>query len=277
MCRVYRFHMKPDDRLHGAQIPDWCTDRQARVAELVRTHGSAKVDDLARLFRVTTQTIRKDINDMCERGLLRRVHGGVELATANADHYELRRILSLSAKQQIGHRASALIPDDVTLAVSIGTTPELVVAALSHHKDLRIFSNNLHLALSAYRYGDARVTIPGGTLRASGADIVGPSAVAFFDSYRFDIGLFGVAAVSADGGLLDLSEEDALSREAISRNADRRILVLDGTKFGRKAHVRSGHITDVEHVVCDTRPPEPICAQLDAAGIDLVICDEDPA
>lgn len=266
--------MKQDHRTQFAQTPEWCTDRQARVAELVRTNGSAKVDDLARLFGVTTQTIRKDINDMCERGLLRRVHGGVELATANSDHYELRRVLNLAAKQRVGHAASLLIGDDVTLAVSIGTTPELVVAALSQHKNLRIFSNNLHLAISAYRFPGARVTIPEGTLRPSGADIVGPSAAAFFDRYAFDIGLFGVAAVDADGALLDLSEEDTLSREAISRNAAKRILVLDATKFGRKAHVRSGHITDVEHVICDTRPPQPICDQLARAKVDLVICDE---
>ena len=153
-------------------------------------------------------------------GLLRRVHGGVEMAAANSDHYDLRRILSLSAKQRIGQAASELISDNATLAVSIGTTPELVVAALAQHKNLRIFTNNLHLAINAYRFEGATVTIPGGTLRPSGADIVGPSATAFFDKYRFDVGLYGVAAVNADGALLlDLSEEDMLSREAISRNA----------------------------------------------------------
>lgn len=266
--------MKQEFRSQLTQSPDWCTDRQAQVAELVRINGSAKVDDLARLFGVSTQTIRKDINDMCERGLLRRVHGGVELASANSDHYDLRRILNLTAKQRIGQRASELIAEDSTLAISIGTTPELVAAALSHHQNLRIFSNNLHLAITAYRFADAKVTIPGGTLRDSGADIVGPSAVEFFDSYKFDIGLFGVAAVNDDGELLDLTEEDARSREAISRNASTRILVLDATKFGRKAHVRSGHITDVEHVVCDTRPPQAICDQLAAAKVNLLICDE---
>jgi len=266
--------MKADSPKPFLNTPDWCTDRQAQVAELVRSQGSAKVDELAQRFQVSTQTIRKDINDMCERGLLRRVHGGVELATVNDDHYVLRRILNIAAKQKIGQKAADLIPHDTALAVSIGTTPELVVAALAHHKNLRIYSNNLHFAISAYRFEGATVTIPGGTLRPSGADIAGPSAVSFFDSYKFDVGLFGVAAVDADGGLLDLSEDDVHSREAISRNATTRILVLDASKFGRKAHARSGNIVDVEHVVCDTRPPAAICARLTAAGVNLVICDE---
>ncbi len=265
--------MKAEPQSPLFQTPSWCTDRQAQVAELVRANGSAKVDELARMFAVSTQTIRKDINDMCERGLLRRVHGGVELATVNADHYELRRILNLSAKQRIGQKAAELIDDNTALAVSIGTTPEMAVAALAQRKNLRIYSNNLHLAISAHRFDGATVTIPGGTLRESEADIVGPSAVAFFDSYKFDVGLFGVAAVDEDGGLLDLSDEDVRSREAISRNATTRILVLDVTKFGRKAHARSGNITDVEHVICDTRPPDAICARLAAAEVNLVICD----
>ncbi|CUH81167.1 Glycerol-3-phosphate regulon repressor [Tritonibacter multivorans] len=252
------------------------TARQAQIAEIVRDQGHAKVDDLATQFSVSTQTIRKDINAMCEKGLLRRVHGGVELSPTTADHYDLRRVLNFSVKREIGQAAAALIPNEATVAVSIGTTPELVVASLGQHHGLHLFTNNLQVAMTAHRFEGAEITIPGGRLRQAEADIVGPSAVAFFDSYRFDIGLFGVAAVSPDGALLDLSEEDVHSREAISRNAETRILVLDSSKFTRKAHACSGHITDVEHVVCNSRPPEALCAMLDAAGVNLVICNEAP-
>ncbi len=253
------------------------TERQAQIAEIVRDKGHAKVDDLAALFSVSTQTIRKDINAMCERGLLRRVHGGVQLARVNSNHYQLRRVLNLPAKTKIGQVAAKLIPDEATLAVSIGTTPEITVNCLTEHTGLRLFSNNLHVALTAHGFGIAEITIPGGRLRTSEADIVGPSAVSFFESYRYDFGLFGVAAVAEDGALLDLSEEDMHTREAITKNAETRILVLDSTKFTRKAHVRSGHVTNVDHVVCETRPPAPICEMLAEAGVNLVICDEGTA
>ena len=252
---------------------EWGSERQAQVAEIVRAQGHAKVEDLAQRFSVTTQTIRKDINQMCARGLLRRVHGGVELAGVTSDHYALRRILNITAKRAIGQLAAELIPGDVTLAVSIGTTPELVVSFLGQRTGLSIFTNNLHLAMNAHRLDGVRVTIPGGQLRESEADIVGPSAVAFFDSYRFDFGLFGVAAVDADGGLLDFSDEDVHSREAIARNAKTRILVLDRTKFGRSAHARSGRLTDVDHVVTDVRPPEPLARMIEDAGVALHVAE----
>lgn len=252
----------------------WGTERQAQVAEIVRQEGHAKVDDLAQRFGVTTQTIRKDVNALCARGLLRRVHGGVELSPVTAGHYDLRRILNLGAKRAIATAAASVIPNEASIAVSIGTTPEMVVASLGQHQGLRLFTNNLHVAMTAQRFDNATVTIPGGTLRNAEADIVGPTAVDFFDSYKFDFGVFGVAAVDENGALLDLSEEDVRSRDAIFRNADTRILVLDVSKFNRKAHARSGMIHDVEQVICDTRPPEPICRMLEQADVKLTICDE---
>jgi DeoR family glycerol-3-phosphate regulon repressor len=260
---------------HFSQPPQASgAERQAQIAEIARDQGEARVDDLAVLFQVSPQTIRKDINVMCEKGLLRRVHGGVELARGTAEHYDLRRVLNYAAKMKIGQAVARLVPNDVTLAVSIGTTPELAVSCLGQHQGLRFFSNNLHVALAAHKFGNAQVTIPGGQLRPAEADIVGPSAVSFFEGYRFDIGLFGVAAVAPDGALLDLSDEDAHAREAITRNAATKILVLDSTKFGRRAHACSGHVTKVDHVVCDTRPPAEICDMLAGAGVTLTIYDE---
>lgn len=265
--------MNPIDQNRRLSKPSFGSERQARIAETVRSNGQARVDELAAAFAVSTQTIRKDINIMCEQGLLRRVHGGVELAAKNTAHYTLRRMLNLTAKRRIARSAAALIPDGATLAVSIGTTPELVVNALEARRGLKIFTNNLHVAMVAHHFDGVEVTIPGGTLRDAQADIVGVSAVNFFDSYHFDYGLFGVAAVDASGGLLDLTEEDVQSREAIRRNAHSRILVLDASKFGRLAHARSGHITDAEHVVCDTQPPAAITQMLDDARVALTICD----
>ena len=266
--------MNIDSNTHVDDPQGLGSHRQAQIAEIVRNHGQARVDELAAHFSVSTQTIRKDINEMCERGLLRRVHGGVELASLNAEHYALRRILNLRAKRRIGMAAADLIPEGATLAVSIGTTPELAVASLGLRRNLKIFTNNLHVAMSARRFEDVVVTIPGGQLRESEADIVGPSATSFFDAYQFDLGLFGVAAVDEAGTLLDLSEQDVQSRDAIARNARACIPVLDASKFGRQAHVRSGHITQAEHVICDARPPEAICQLLEEAVVNLIVCDE---
>lgn len=255
---------------------DAITERQSTIAELVRTNGFAGIDELADRFQVTTQTIRRDVNHLCELGMMRRVHGGVQLLSSGNLPFRLRQVLRLETKRRIGAAMAQVIPHGASVSLSIGTTLEAVAAALSHRRT-RIYTNNLHVAMSAHDTEATSVTIPGGTLRSGDGDIVGSNAVEFFGRFKVDYGIFGVAAVDPDGALLDFHEEEVAARQAILANCRESYLVLDHTKFERRAHVRGGHITDVSHIVCDAEPPPPVRAQLDAAGVGLILCGETEA
>ena len=252
--------------------PNEISERQSEIAELVRADGFAGIDQLAERFEVTTQTIRKDVNQLCELGFVRRVHGGVQRAVAGNLQYRTRRVLRLSAKRKVAAAVAREIPNGASIAVSIGTTPETVIAALAQHRNLKIYTNNLHVAMVANEIDTVEVTIPGGAVRKGDGDIVGRSAVEFFSSYKVDYGIFGVAAVDEDGDLLDFHEEEVEARQAILRNCRQTFLVLDGMKFERKAHVRGGHITDVDRVFCDAPPPARIADRLDASRVPLTLC-----
>ncbi|MXN65482.1 DeoR family transcriptional regulator [Stappia sp. GBMRC 2046] len=252
------------------------SERQAEIAELVQAQGFLSVESLAERFGVTTQTIRRDVNGLCELGILRRTHGGVEPPPAMHNiHYRTRQILNLPAKQLIAATVAEYVPNDVSLAFSIGTTPEIVMQALMNHEALRVYTNNLNVAMAASANPGFDVTIVGGRLRHGDRDILGPATQSFFDSYKFDIGIFGVAGVDEDGTLLDFHEDEVLSRQAIRENSRRSFLVLDHTKFTRPAHVRGGHIGDVSHVFCDRRPPEAILKMLKSSNTTVVICGEE--
>lgn len=254
---------------------DSLSERQSEIAELVRATGFAGIDELAGRFSVSTQTIRKDVNGLCDKGLLRRVHGGVQLASVGNLEYRMRKVLRYSAKQQIATAVAEAIPNGSSLSISIGTTPEAVVSAMLGHTNLKIQSNNLNIAMIANTAESFDVSIPGGLIRRSDGDIVGPAAVAFFESYKADFGIFGVAAVDADGGLLDFYEEEVAARQAILRNCRTSFLVLDHMKFERNAHVRGGHITDVDRVFCDKAPPPGIASKLAEAGVNVTICGKE--
>lgn len=251
---------------------DALSERQSEIAELVRANGFAGIDELAERFSVSTQTIRKDVNGLCDKGLLRRVHGGVQLASVGNLEYKMRKVLRYSAKQQIATAVAEAIPNGSSLSISIGTTPEAVVSALLGHSNLKILTNNLNIAMIANTAGSFDVSIPGGLIRRGDGDIIGPSAVAFFESYKADFGIFGVAAVDADGGLLDFYEEEVAARQAILRNCRNAFLVLDHMKFDRNAHVRGGHITDVGQVFCDQPPPPAIAGKLADSGVGVTVC-----
>lgn len=244
--------------------------RQAEIADLVQTAGFASVEDLAERFEVTTQTIRRDVNGLCELGILRRTHGGVEAPVqAQNIHYSTRKILNFSEKEKVADLVASHVENGQSLAFSIGTTPEIVLQALVNHTDLRIFTNNLNVAFTASNNATFQVTIAGGRLRHGDKDVLGASVGQFFGNYKVDIGIFGVAGVDEEGTLLDFHEDEVAAREAILANCRKSFLVLDHSKFGREAYVRGGNIADVSAVFCDRPLPEALRDTLQARNVEI--------
>ena len=253
------------------------SERQAEIADLVREHGFLSVDKLSERFEVTTQTIRRDLNRLCDHGIARRRHGGIETTTSVGNlAYESRQILARLAKQTIAREVAQHIGDDASLAFSIGTTPELVAEALLRHNNLKIFTNNLNIAMLSCRNPSFEVTIAGGRLRNGDRDILGDGLEAFLSAFMVDIGIYGAAGVAEDGTLLDFHAEEVQARRLIRQNSRQTFLVLDYTKFSRAAHVRGGNIGEATKVFCDRRPPDHILNILEGSGAQLIVCGEEP-
>lgn len=217
--------------------------RQAMIAEMLYHHDYLNVDDLSCQFSVTSQTIRRDLQVLTEKGIARRRHGGVErLVLTKNQTYISRQVLNSSAKHRIAAKVAQHIPDGVSLAFSIGTTPEVVAQALLQHKDLRVVTNNLNIAMLMTANSSFEITIAGGRVRNDDRDVIDGGAEKLFSAYRFDIGIFGVAGIDEDGALLDFHEGEVITRQTIQSNCRQSFLVLDHTKFSRLAHVRGGLI-----------------------------------
>jgi len=249
------------------------SERQAKIAELVREHGFQSVDVLSERFDVTTQTIRRDLNTLCDHGLARRRHGGIECPASSENlAYGSRQILERSAKQSIAREVAQQVSNGSSLAFSIGTTPQIVAEALLRHEKLRIFTVNLNIAMLACENPTFEVNVAGGRLRNSDGDILGAGMEEFLSSYLFDVGIYGAAGVAEDGTLLDFSEVEVRARRLVRDNSRETFLVLDHTKFGRPAHVRGGNIGEATKVFCDARPSDHILDILNESDAELVVC-----
>ncbi len=243
---------------------------------MLNCHDFLSVEELSYQFSVTSQTIRRDLQTMCNKGIVQRRHGGVErLVHEKNQTYNSRQILNSAAKQQIAHQVARHVPTGASLAFGIGTTPEIVACSLLHHKDLRIFTNNINVAMQAAANPDFEVTIAGGRLRNDDRDILGVGAEKLFAAYKVDIGIFGVAGVDEDGTLLDFNENEVHCRQVILRNCRSSFLVLDHTKFLRIAHVRGGYIGNVSKIFCDREPPPEIISRIQDSDAELIICHQD--
>jgi DeoR family glycerol-3-phosphate regulon repressor len=245
--------------------------RQTAIAEMLRSRSFISVEELAVHFAVATQTIRRDLLALCDQGVARRRHGGIESVVQDKNlAFKDRSVLNREAKQSIAAAVASHVHDGASLSFGIGTTPQLVAEALLSHRELKVVTNNLPLALMVAQNSDFTLAIAGGTVRGSDLDVCGPSIDAFFASYKVDIAIFGVAGVDEDGSLLDFSQDEVRVREAMLRNCRRSYLVLDSSKFTRPAYVHGGRIDQVTAVFCEADPPERIQQMLDQSGVQFI-------
>lgn len=251
------------------------TPRQVDILALARDKGRLDVDGLAGHFEVTPQTIRKDLNELCDQGLLQRFYGGAMLASGVANlGYESRRQLATDAKRRIGLKASALIPNDCSLLINIGTTTEQVAMALRAHKGLMVITNNMHVVNILQGYVDIEVVVAGGLLRHSDGGIVGAPAVEFLRQFKVDYAIIGASAIDEDGSLLDYDYREVEVSRKIVENSRRVILVADSLKYERSAPVRIGHISEMDHFVTDTAPPDALLKICEDNGVTVDVADD---
>jgi DeoR family glycerol-3-phosphate regulon repressor len=246
--------------------------RHKDIIDIARRTGRVTVEALVEQLKVTPQTIRKDLNDLCERNLLTRVHGGAVI-TSGVDNleYDARRELSRAEKQGIGAAAATLIPDHASLFINIGTTTEEVARALVRHKGLLVITNNLNVVDLLYRSPDIEVIVVGGRVRAMDRAAVGSFAVEFIRNFKVDFAVIGASAIDEDGALLDFDMNEVQVSQTIMQNSRQVILVADNSKLGRPAPVRIGHISDVDVYVTDVMTNSKLTAVCENNGVKVMV------
>ncbi len=249
--------------------------RQADILAVARHTGRVHVEQLARQFEVTPQTIRKDLNDLCERGLLQRVHGGAVIASGIVNvGYEARRNLAAAEKQRIGRAAASLIPDRCSILINIGTTTEQVAMALRSKVGLLVITNNINVVNILYGYSEIETIVAGGLVRHADGGIVGEQAVDFIKQFKVDHAIIGTSAIDADGSLLDYDYREVKVAQAIIDNTRSTILVADAMKLERSAPVRIGHLSQMDCFVTDRPLPERLDELCRDNDVQVVVADE---
>lgn len=245
--------------------------RQQAILASAREGGEVTVDALSARFSVSVQTIRKDLNRLCDERLLVRTHGGARIASRVENmSYEARRMLGADAKRAIGEAVARLIPASASLFINIGTTTEAVAAALRDHDGLMVITNNLNVATVLRPQTGLRLLIASGEVRSSDGGIVGEAAVEFIRQFKVDYAIVGASAIDQDGALMDFDYREVMVAQAIIENARHVVLAVDASKHERTAPVRIGHLSQVGTVVTDRCPGATFRRLLDGFGIELI-------
>ncbi|MDR2333251.1 DeoR/GlpR transcriptional regulator [Diaphorobacter ruginosibacter] len=247
--------------------------RQLQLLEQVRLRKSASVEQLAETLGVTLQTVRRDIQHLAERGLVKRFHGGVRVpgtTTENLAHTE-RTALHAEGKARIARAVAAQVPNDCSLILNIGTTTEAIARELMRHRGLRVITNNLNVAAILSNNADCEVIVAGGVVRARDHGIVGETAVDFIRQFRVDIGLIGISGIEQDGTLRDFDLREVKVAQSIIAQSREVWLAADHSKFDRSAMIELARLDQIDMLFTDKTPPLPYASLLEDAGVQCVV------
>lgn len=231
--------------------------RQEKILEIINQNKIIRVDELSSQFGVTDQSIRRDLNEICSRGLAARIHGGARIINSISNlAYEKRRLVAQLAKENIGILAATLIPNNCSVMLNIGTTTENVARALYSHQNLIVISNNVNITNALIGSKLKELILAGGIIRQSDGAIIGESTVEFISKYKADFAIIGASSLDEDGSILDYDSREISVARSILNNSRKKILVCDNTKFEITAPYRICEIGEIDFFVTDLHPPK---------------------
>lgn len=247
--------------------------RYDQLLALIAANGYMRIDELASLLDVSTQTIRRDIRKLSDDGILSRYHGGAGQASSviNRD-LEKREVSQTDEKQRIARVVAERIPDGSTVFLSAGTTIEAVAKALDVRHDLRVITTCLRVANLLYTRRDFDVMVPGGSLRHQNSGIVGPAAKDFLRGFRADFLVMSLGAVDPDGTLLEFDFNEVAVMKVMMANSRQIFVAADHTKFQSTASVALGNTSEIDVLFTDQAPPMSLASLLEQQTVEVVCC-----
>lgn len=240
-------------------------ERRQKILELLREQRTLKSADLADRFGVNQATVRRDLQALAEEFGVRLVHGGATILAAGANpvldevDLETKQVTNLEAKTQIAQKAAALIEDGDTIALNAGSTVELILDYLRPDvRSLTVLTLGLNIAWRAAKLRDVSLFVAGGYYRPSSQALIGPTAIHALAGLHVDKAFLGAVAVDIDAGWTHPSHTEVETNQLLVRNARRRYLVADSTKFGRVAFAGICPLTEFDAFVVDDSLPAEI-------------------
>ncbi len=250
--------------------------RQDEILDLLQLRGQCSITELADRLSVSGETIRRDIRKLADDGTVEAVRGGValpEVVRETAFRYCL--LEEVEAKQAIARRAAAEVENGDRLFLAGGSTMVYFAYALRSHLELTVITNSIDIARLLVTRNGNRVLVAGGEVDARNGCVEGPLAVDFVRGFYAAKAIVSSAWVHTSGELMHDEVDSAEITRAMLECAEQRIVLADHTRFGGQGLVRIVGVDEIDALATDKALSAEFTAAIEAAGVRLLVADED--
>jgi DeoR/GlpR family transcriptional regulator of sugar metabolism len=227
--------------------------RRDKILELLQEDGSAKVLDLAKLFKVTEVTIRQDLEKLDKEGLITREHGGAFLKNIKnqVQTFSLAHQENLDKKELIAAKCIEYIEPGDTIILDSGSTTTEIAKKLKGFKNLTVITNALNIALMLGVEPGIEVIVTGGEFKPPTLSLTGQKAADFFKGLNVQKLFLATAGISLKAGLTYPSISDLVVKKAMIETAETTYLVADSTKMSKAAFASLGALSLIDYIITD--------------------------
>ncbi|MBJ6360085.1 DeoR/GlpR family DNA-binding transcription regulator [Paenibacillus sp. GCM10012307] len=244
-------------------------ERRIGIMTLLNEKGKVIASELSQLFEVSTETIRRDLDELEKDNKLKKVYGGavkfkVEVEPA---HYE-REIIRAEAKRKIGFLAAGLIEDNDVIVIDEGSTALQIIHFLDNKHNLTILTSSipaLMLLIEHQKRGifDGKIIFIGGEVNAKHLRVSGPIAEKIMEDFFVNKSFVSVDGISLEHGVTSYDYDRSFFTRKLINCSETSIVVADHSKIAKRTVAKITDLADIHIVVSDQAPPEEWAAGLD--------------
>lgn len=248
-------------------------ERQREALKIINDTGKVEVEVLSKRLGVSSMTIRRDLGELNQQGLVERVHGGA-LQVNNSQDVEPpvieRTKDKTDIKQRIGQHVAGMIQSGETIFLGSGSTTSAVADAIIKHHKITVITNALNIASKMVWAPEIKVAVTGGFLRRSELSLIGHFAENALDGLRVDKVIIGMRGIDPVKGLTSGHMDELMTDQAILGISKNIIVVADYSKLGYVAAIRTAPITAATTIVTNCGGSKDILQAIRLMGVRII-------
>lgn len=247
-------------------------DRHKKIIKLVNERKSIRVTELSRIFSVTEETIRRDLEKLEKEEKLARSHGGavsINLVDNSPEvSYWEREIINVKEKKEIAMEAIKQVREGDKIILDASSTAWYMAKAMPD-MPVTVVTNSIKVAMEISAKKNVTVISTGGTLLPESLSYIGPLAESSLDDYHVNKAFISCKGVHLDRGISESNEQQARVKKKMIESADSVYIMIDHSKFGVQAFARLGGLDKIDHIITDSQVDEKAIKGLQRKGLQV--------